>query len=283
VVDTTAAALPAFEPLGAPTPAALAGARVELHFAAQLPAAVGRALVAPAPDDSHTSLEWLAGPRLLAGVRAPSGLRAALRPADLALAVLGDADAPAAELPLAGRTFAEAAAWLAAALRAPAGTVLGLPPYDMPAHPIAGGARFGGEDRAAAAELARWYATADATLRALARSSPGASAVRSWPHHFDIATLLPGPAVDTTIGVGLSPGDGSYAEPYFYVTPWPYPKDPAPPELPGGGHWHREGWFGAVLTATSLLAAPRHASAVEAFVEAAVAACAGLLRADPSP
>jgi hypothetical protein len=82
------------------------------------------------------------------------------------------------------------------------------------------------------------------------------SPVRCWPHHFDIATLvsIPGgaPGEVRTIGVGLSPGDGSYAEPYFYVTPWPAPDGPTLPELPAGAAWHRAGWFGAVLTGTAI-------------------------------
>ena len=48
--------------------------------------------------------------------------------------------------------------------------------------------------------------------------------------------------------MGLSPGDGTFAEPYFYLLPWPSP----PGELPklDGGHWHTEGWTGAVLEAS---------------------------------
>jgi hypothetical protein len=160
----------------------------------------------------------------------------------------------------------------------PAGTALPAPPYELP--PLAGGGqRFDGGARAAYAELARWYATADAMLRELVRATPGASPVRCWPHHLDIATLLPGPAAGDgaaarTIGVGLSPGDASYAEPYWYVTPWPYP--PAPPQLPalpGGASWHRQGWFGAVLPATAALrpAAPvARARGVSEFMAAAV-------------
>ena len=59
-----------------------------------------------------------------------------------------------------------------------------------------------------------------------------------------------------SVGVGMSPGDAGTNEPYFYVSPWPYPRDPSPPELPHGAVWQREGWFGAVLTASALLAGP---------------------------
>jgi len=52
-----------------------------------------------------------------------------------------------------------------------------------------------------------------------------ASDVLCWPHHFDIATLVTF-ASDRSSSVGLSPGDGSYDEPYYYVNVHPQP-DPA--------------------------------------------------------
>jgi hypothetical protein len=116
--------------------------------------------------------------------------------------------------------------------------------------------------------------------------------VRCWPHHFDIATLLPGPAAgggaqQRTIGVGLSPGDASYGEPYWYVTPWPYPPPPEQlPALPGGGAWHRRGWFGAVLTATAALRPPtaaERARGVSAFIAAASRGVASLMGSEGSP
>lgn len=79
---------------------------------------------------------------------------------------------------------------------------------------------------------------------------PRASAVRVWPHHFDIATLITLDDGDAerarSVGVGLSPGDGGIPQPYFYVTPWPYPESKFGPKLPWNGYWHSKGWFGAV-------------------------------------
>jgi hypothetical protein len=272
----------AFEVTGQPPPAALAEARVALHWAAQLPAAAGRALIPAVPDDSHTGLAWLPGPRLLAGGRTPAGQRAALRAADSSLVILGPGDVPGAELALTGRTFADALAWLAAALRVPPGVSLSRADYDMPPHAVADGGRFGDSDAVGRAELARWYATADAILHRVARAHAGASPVRCWPHHFDIATLLPGPAEGRSVGVGLSPGDGSYAQPYWYVTPWPYPEARAFADLPAGGHWHTAGWVGAVLTGEILLTSAQPAArarAVVDFLEGAVSVCQTLLGA----
>jgi hypothetical protein len=287
----------AFAPRGVPAPATLASARVEVHWAAQIVAAVGRALIPAVPDDSHTSLEWLEAERLLLGGATPRGLRLGLRPADLTLVLRDPQDRNGEarrELPLVGRTLDEARLWAAAALGAVATVV---PPYDMPPHAVAHGGTFSGGDGAALEEIDRWYAAADGFLREVrrTRSHPptNASPVRCWPHHFDIATLIelpPGASVERrTIGVGLSPGDGSYQEPYFYVTPWPYPasgSDPQLPGLPGGAVWHRTGWFGAVLTATAIFAAAdaspsKRAEAVSRFLDAAVGAAATLLGLAP--
>lgn len=287
-LSRSAAEPAAFEPLGLPPPAELATARVELHWAAQVVAAVGRALIPAVSDDSHTSLEWSAAGRLLVGGMTPRGSRLGLRPSDLTLVVNGRGS-PERELPLAGRTLDEARAWVAEAL---GGCAPVIPPYQMPDHVVGHGGAFRGSDPGALAELARWYASAHALLsdfvslqtHARAQASP----VRCWPHHLDIATLvsLPGgvPGDAGTIGVGLSPGDGSYAEPYFYVTPWPYPDSPALPELPAGAAWHRTGWFGAVLTATAILRdaeerPPRRAQMVREFLDLASRASAALLGA----
>jgi hypothetical protein len=279
----------AFEPRGAPTPAALTSARVELHWAAQAVAAVGRALIPAAPDDSHTSLEWAATSGLLVGGITPRGLRLGLRPADLALVVLDASGRPERELPLSGRTLSETLAGAGEMLGAPP---LAMPPYEMPDHAVARGGAFRGDDRDALAELARWYATADSLLRGLGFLPPDtgrhASPVRCWPHHLDIATLVTLPRIPRTglrtIGVGLSPGDAIYAEPYFYVTPWPYPESPVLPELPSAAAWHRSGWFGAVLTGTAIFSdldatAPTRAKMVSGFLGAAVRASAALLGA----
>ncbi len=283
----------AFAPRGVPAPTMLASARVELHWAAQIVAAVGRALIPAVPDDSHTSLEWLEAERLLLGGATPRGLRLGLRPADLTLVLHDRHDrqgGPRQELPLAGRTLDEARLWTAEALGAVATVV---PPYDMPPHAVAHGGKFSGGDGAALEEIDRWYAAADGLLREVrrTRSHPPANAsrVRCWPHHFDIAMLIElprGASVEArTIGVGLSPGDGSYAEPYFYVTPWPSPagrNDPQLPGLPGGAVWHRTGWFGAVLTATVIFAdangsPSKRAEAVSQFLDTAAGAAATLL------
>jgi hypothetical protein len=260
VTETIAAAAARWEPATLPLAADLAEARLVTHWAAQLVAAPGTTLAERRPDDSHGSLECMDG--VLTGVPIAGGRRAALRPATLTLEVLGGGEV----LPLPGQTLASALQWLSQALGAP----LDCPDHELPAHPVGQGAPFP-PVTPALAQLAAWFASAHRVLDAVAAAEPGATPVRCWPHHFDVATLIRlDPAGTRTVGVGLSPGDGSYPEPYWYVTPWPYLRPDQLPALPAG-RWHTEGWVGAVLGASAL--APETAGAqVAGFLRAAIPA-----------
>jgi hypothetical protein len=80
--------------------------------------------------------------------------------------------------------------------------------------------------------------------------------------------------------VGLVPGDENYAEPYWYITPYPVPENPNLPPLDGEGLWRPEGWFGAVLTATKIADAGdagAQAERVSAFIHSGLAASRSLL------
>jgi hypothetical protein len=74
---------------------------------------------------------------------------------------------------------------------------------------------------------------------------------------------------ERTIGAGLSPGDATVNEPYFYVTLWPCPNVN---ELPGLriGHWNTQGWTGAVLIAEELLTHADQGTLVNQFLRQAV-------------
>lgn len=255
--------LPGWQLLGAVSPSALAEGRLLLHHAAQLPSAIGRNLAPARSDDGHTSLEWRADARDLAGqeVPGPRPWRVALRPEHLSLAVLAGS-AEIGRLALQGRTRAAAFAWIVTAARnlgSPTDSPSPVAPYVIPAHAVDTGAPFAAPSDGSLAELSRWFADGDALLRAVVAEWPGAAPVRVWPHHFDIGSVLPLKEglghEDPSIGVGLSPGDEGIAEPYLYVTPWPPPPAESLPALPAGGRWHLEGWTGAVLTGSEIVAA----------------------------
>ena len=69
----------------------------------------------------------------------------------------------------------------------------------------------------------------------------------------------------------MSPGDGSYPQPYFYVSPWPYPEGSALPAL-ASGKWHTEVWVGAVLTGDEILSKTDQQRFVQDFIQQAIAA-----------
>lgn len=126
-------------------------------------------------------------------------------------------------------------------------------------------------------QLADWFDLAHTAL-AEVQMRLGSSPVRTWPHHFDIATLLaldPGvePEEARSVGIGLSPGDASISQPYFYVTPWPYPNSKAGPMLPWNGYWHSAGWFGAVLRGADV----PDADGANYFLQLAVDGALGML------
>jgi hypothetical protein len=208
------------EPIAITAP--FADALLQLHHASQIAAEVGKSWALPQPDDSHSNFEWRDGFLLGAVVPAPRPFRAALRAQDLALRLVAEDGAVLAARMLTGATMAEAINWVRAqavlfaecTARQPA-----VPAPDLPAHPVATGARFAVRDRDAWAALARLLDGADAVLRAVAADAPNAAPVRLWPHHFDIATLI-APDPGRSIGVGLAVPDSIEASGYWYVSPW---------------------------------------------------------------
>ena len=191
--------------LGAVFPLELSQARLSLHWAAQLVSAPGASLLPAQADDSHTNLGWDSELGVLVGRNVGAQhLRAALVFDGLELVVL-DGKRERASLRLAGRTMSQALDE----------TALTLPVYEMPAHPVGEGAPFSDAGAAARTELAVWFAEAFASIRKVVAADRSASPVRCWPHHFDVASLITLDAgADAegarSIGVGLSPGDGSY-------------------------------------------------------------------------
>lgn len=283
-------AIAGWETVGVVDPKSLKNARVEAHWAAQIIGGTGEAVVPAEPDFSHTSMEWLNEHRVLAGQLTAERARVGLRLADMSLIVLKK-DEVAASLQLAGKTLADALGWTIAELEMIHGsfeTKPAIPTYEMPEHPVGNGAAFGPPDSAALEELARYCANAFRFESIVGNRTLGASPVRCWPHHFDIATLItldpPGtdPEDARSIGFGMSPGDASYDEPYFYINPWPFPETrDSNPELEGGGHWHTEGWFGAVLPASSIsdVSADKQGRQVYAYIRSAFAADRAILEA----
>ena len=84
------------------------------------------------------------------------------------------------------------------------------------------------------------------------------------------------PETARAIGVGLSPGDETYDQPYLYVNPWPPAAPRDLPDLPVPGRWHTKGFVGAVALGEDIVASTEKRKAVVTFLNGAVGAGRGL-------
>lgn len=258
-------------------------ARLQLHYALQFGTALGIGYLDALPDDSHTNHGWdgALDAHVSRSASGPSGDAAiGIRPRDLTALVLLNGNA-LVSIPLDGLTISAATERVTAAL-----ATAGLEPahytlrrhFEIPPHRLSEGGSFDANDSAAFEQLAYWYANAASVLTRLAADNPGASEVRTWPHHFDIATLVTaGPGKSN--GVGMSPGDDYYDEPYFYVNVYPAPsKDQLVARLDGGGTLHTRDWIGAVLPGSRLSTdVTAQSQQVRDFLDSALAAGRALL------
>jgi hypothetical protein len=277
-------------------PDQLVESRLQLHYAIQFIAATGAALAEPLPDYSHTSLGWHPVLEAFVGsaIRAARPLRVALDPVSLTLILLDQQSEAIASLPLPGKIMAAGLSWLQQELSqlgvdASKIAFLDYPPDDFPDHPLAHGAVFDASPDLALSELTDYYANTDPLFQAIIATTEDATAIRIWPHHFDMATLIMLPGTKNgsplTVGVGLSPGDTSYHEPYWYVSPYPYPDTASLPALGGHGFWHTQHWVGAVLPASQLaesVSAEAQQQQVESFLQAALSTSIALLKSESS-
>ncbi len=130
-----------WERLGGVPPTELTEGRLQLHWASQIVAAVGRALVKPEADDSHASMECLASSKLLAGdsISPSPHPRAALHVTDLELSVKGGLAETVPGQSLIGKTLDEGLEWMRSAICSVTKeehVTLDKPTeYDMPSHP----------------------------------------------------------------------------------------------------------------------------------------------------
>ena len=272
--------------LGSVPPTTLVAARNLAHHAAQWPARAARANLEAVADDSHTCLAWDAAHGALLSQPLPAGggvVRLGLRVASAELVVVRK-NAVLDAFSLHGRRKSMVDVWFDSALRA-----LGLKsasqhelPYTTPHVLVAkGGTYMCGENAAQLDEFARWFAAGADLLGEFGAGfaarhpgiAPGPGAVRCWPHHFDLATLVrldEGTSKSArSIGIGISPGDESCQQPYLYVSPWPHLKPVDLPALPPPGHWHTQGYVAAVATGEEILALADRGPELLAFVDTA--------------
>jgi hypothetical protein len=266
--------------MGRMPPAALVEVRNLAHHAAQWATKAARANLSAVSDDSHSAFIWDALHAALVSQVLPAkggGVRVGIRIARLELIVTSGSNVLDA-YQFDGKTDAAAGAWIDSKLHAlglkPAGSA--RLPYTLPDHPAGGRPHELGMLGRELGELSRWFAGPAEALEGfaakLAGLRPGPGPLLCWPHHFDIATLVRfdtgGGESARSVGVGASPGDEFYAQPYVYVSPWPR-FEGSLPDLPPPGHWHTEGFFGAVATGEEILAMQDRGRALLAFITGA--------------
>ena len=262
-------------------PDSIAGGRIMAHNAIQIAALAALANIPPRPDYSHTALHWNAsnGGLQTDAMDSSSGpflVRVTLSPLSMWIVRGGET---IETLELDGVPEADCLTWLDTALvehdLKPASGV--KHPFKLPKDVVAV-TQFksaGLEEELLA--LGRWYDLASRQLLSFAARNeavkPGPGPVFCWPHHFDIATYVSldagGSEESPGVGVGMSPGDKSYGEPYFYINPWPHPDAGGLPPLPAPGHWHTEGFVGAVATASEVLTLDDREDGLAGFIDRA--------------
>jgi hypothetical protein len=280
------------EVLGDPPPSELTDARLQVHWACQLVAAVARQHLPAEPDDRHTLLGWDQRDGLLLGkfTATTRPFQVALRPADLTLMLRVSGGATVAWFALPRRTLDQARRWLSEEIRDFTGDA-SLPDLEvtgagLPPHPVHGqGAPFSLQPGAAFQELSQWFSAADATVNMVASTVRGASQVRCSPRTLEISTQVklegePECPPAGSVGVGLSLGDEKHGEPYFFLKPSPLPEGAQLPALPEGGVWHRNDWTGAILPGAAIVEVAHEndrADRVAEFFRSGMAACRELL------
>jgi hypothetical protein len=245
-------------------PQTFSASRVQLHYAIQFIAVVGLALAPPQEDYSHTAMEFNSESNTFIGklISGKNPFRVALEPVNLISQIIDVQNHPIAEFSWDGKTMAEAFDWHKqeiAKLGADTSQIQSfeIPPDDFPDADFARGAAFdASKDAEIRQEVTNYFANTQILLQEIALANSGSTPIDIWAHHFDMAIkiLLPGEknGESMSIGIGISPGDFSYNEPYWYVIPWPYLPKENLPALEEESFWHTEDWIGAVLLSSQL-------------------------------
>lgn len=239
----------------------LSETRKQLHQAIQLVAIPARAFLPDVKDDHFASLRWNEDLNVIISQTWGKDYKTALNFNDFILVLIDGQNTIVDSFSLNGKTYKECFEKLnemvLIAEENPKLLTTNLP-YEIPQYPTASIEKFTVFDKSFFEETAKYFSNANLVLEKVVKNNPEASEIACWPHHFDLASLLvlDGSSENyKSVGVGLSPGDDNYDQPYFYITPWPYPNTEKVtlPDLPSGGFWHTKGWIGAVLTFENIL------------------------------
>ncbi|MDN5204044.1 hypothetical protein QQ008_21815 [Fulvivirgaceae bacterium BMA10] len=240
-------------------------AREALHQAVQLVASAARSFSPKSEGDEFGSLMWSVDQEALISQTIQSDKKyfVALHIKKLTLSIYKKNGKKVDNFSLKNKTHKQAQDWLVNSLNEIGFNEKDISfelPYEIPEYAIAKEGKYQYRSKDAFRELSRLYHNAYIALTSINNKLNSTLEIKCWPHHFDIAFLMikevhSDPEKAKSIGVGLSPGDVHYNEPYFYITPWPYPKmdNNDLPELKGKGEWHTDNWVGAILRYSQII------------------------------
>ena len=238
----------------------------QIHRGVQFIAMAGKQFVKNLADDSHTNLKWLSKEEVLAGnwIRDKKGnFRFAMRSKALTLIVYNNQMEMTSEFVLDGKTNDEVLEWFKAQLlvfgKDPSKMIMDIH-YDIPSHETDEGVPYSLAHPALFEEMAKYRANSDLVLSHFAKVYKTASAVRTWPHHFDHGAYIPmafdkeGNAIKS-LSIGLGIPDSASDEPYYYITTWSAAGDNSYDNMPAlpSGEWLTTPFNGAVLRASDIV------------------------------
>lgn len=261
--------IPSHDDLHSIAPTALAAERLQIHFAIRTLASAAHALREHAPDDSHSNLGVTPhGMRLFTHELTQAGDRQlGLELTTLKLCVL-DHEVETASFELEGHRVEDALAWAGEALGHAGPLPLRTFP-DFPEHDLEHDGRFQLGSAKSRSVLGQWFAMADRALNSILGDDSRAGVRRIWPHHFDLGGLVD-LGDGRGVGLGMSPGDQLFDQPYLYTYAYPTPEPYRDFDGPRGS-LSTKGFEGYLLLGEELLAGDHPRRDAETFFGHALA------------
>lgn len=129
--------------------------------------------------------------------------------------------------------------------------------FTIPHHAIDDGMSFNKPAKIFLDEWARYLGNSQHTLKNIATRYGSISEICVWPHHFDMAILVPVDCANNetrSIGMGLAIADAYVAEPYFYINNLDAANvaSAALTHPKGNVFWNTKDWLGLVLPASAV-------------------------------
>lgn len=250
--------------------------RDQYHHAIQIVSLIGRRFI-PEEDKNRAALNWVPGLFRLAGqwVKGETSFRSSLGFNSFTLFFVDEKGNTITSFDLNGKTYVQGMVWLEEQLAKQKLKATNLQiklPYKIPPYPTTNGASFD-VDPEMALELGKYYHNSYILIRELKQEFEIKDTIHAWAKDFDQTLTLVikdsgDPETSSRIALGMSPGDGNFHMPYFYVSTWPFTEVEKCKKLANGALWVSDEWTGAVLKAESLFAGDQKAIANQFYHEA---------------